>query len=1036
MPVGKQLTVKARSNGKLVSALAGFLTSQPESVLIAPSHSAGEEVAHLAGGIAGFHRVTLLQLALEWARPEMARLGLGPLTDLAAEAIAARIAYDARKSGELKYFDCVAGMAGFPRSLSRTLTELRMARVHAGELTGASGPDLSLLLKRYEAALDSMRLADAARVYQLALDGSSRWQELPLALLDVPIRTRAQRDFLDLAIDRAPAVFSAVREGDAEDLDPAKPASQLDHLRAYLFSESTQKFKNGSDQFDIFSAPGEGLEAVEIARRILGLAREGVRFDAIAILLRSPERYQPMVEDALRRASIPAYFSGGTTRPDAGGRAFLALLSCALEKCSASRFAEYLSLGQVPASGSEPAPDWIPASAEIIPGEPVAIPEPEVDESRVARAPALWEKLLTDAAVIGGRDRWQRRLKGLDREFELNLKTLEREDETRRHDLARRLDQLRELERFALPLIDALSALPAAATWREWIHKLSALARMALRKPEPVLAVLAEFEPMGDVGPASLDEIAAVLSDRLRFLRRDPPQRRYGSVFVGSIDEARGREFGTVFLPGLAEGLFPQRAFEDPLLLDEFRQGPLPLREDRTREERERLQLACAAARDRLIASFPRMDVAEARPRVPSFYALELQRAIDGALPRVFEFQDQAREKAPARLNWPAPDESSQAIDDAEYDLAVLAGGAKAARYLVESNECLARSLRARFKRWETPKWSDSDGLITAHPPVLSVLESKRLKAQPWSPSSLQLYAACPYRFALHGIFGIRPREEAAPIEQMDPLTRGSLFHEIQYAVLNELKSRALLPLCAANVEEAIAVSDRVISQVAEKNKEDLAPAIERVWDTEIGDLRTDLRGWLRHVAFNDDEWLPVHFEFAFGLRAEPGRDPESTADAADLDGVKLRGSIDLVERHISRNALRITDHKTGKVPDPVPHKVGGGKFLQPVLYGMAAEKLLGAPVECGRLFFATQKGAYTPVPIPVDNLSRQFMAKVLSGIDAAVANGFLPAFPQKDTCEYCDYREVCGPYEERRTAKKDRRDERLDDLIEIRGMA
>ena len=33
-------------------------------------------------------------------------------------------------------------------------------------------------------------------------------------------------------------------------------------------------------------------------------------------------------------------------------------------------------------------------------------------------------------------------------------------------------------------------------------------------------------------------------------------------------------------------------------------------------------------------------------------------------------------------------------------------------------------------------------------------------------------------------------------------------------------------------------------------------------------------------------------------------------------------------------------------------------------------------------------------------------------------------------------YRVACGPYEERRTQKKDSRDERLDPLVEIRGMA
>ncbi len=60
---------------------------------------------------------------------------------------------------------------------------------------------------------------------------------------------------------------------------------------------------------------------------------------------------------------------------------------------------------------------------------------------------------------------------------------------------------------------------------------------------------------MGDVGPVTVEEVSEVLSDRLRFLRAEPPQRRWGRVFVGSIEESRGCEFRVVFLPGLAEGL-------------------------------------------------------------------------------------------------------------------------------------------------------------------------------------------------------------------------------------------------------------------------------------------------------------------------------------------------------------------------------------------------------------------------------------------------------------------------------------------------
>jgi len=67
---------------------------------------------------------------------------------------------------------------------------------------------------------------------------------------------------------------------------------------------------------------------------------------------------------------------------------------------------------------------------------------------------------------------------------------------------------------------------------------------------------------------------------------------------------------------------------------------------------------------------------------------------------------------------------------------------------------------------------------------------------------------------------------------------------------------------------------------------------------------------------------------------------------------------------------------------------------------------------------------------------ARQFLAKLTANIYGAIATGFLPPIPDKDACSICDYATVCGPYEERRLAQnKERRDERLEPLNEIRSM-
>jgi hypothetical protein len=76
-----------------------------------------------------------------------------------------------------------------------------------------------------------------------------------------------------------------------------------------------------------------------------------VRFDEMAVLVRSPQQYAGLLEHACGRAGVPAWFDRGTRRPDPAGRALLALLACANEDFSARRFAEYPSLGQVPTSG-------------------------------------------------------------------------------------------------------------------------------------------------------------------------------------------------------------------------------------------------------------------------------------------------------------------------------------------------------------------------------------------------------------------------------------------------------------------------------------------------------------------------------------------------------------------------------------------------------------------------------------------------------------------------------------------------------------
>ena len=153
-------------------------------------------------------------------------------------------------------------------------------------------------------------------------------------------------------------------------------SGSLAQLQRHLFSEdTTPAVSSRDDQVLVFSAPGESRECVEIARRVLALAREGVAFDRMAVLLRSPEEYRAHLAEAFARAGVPVHFARGAVRPDPAGRAFYVLLRCAAEGLSARRFAEYLSLGQVPdaiADGTPPAAmprseRWVTPDQELVP---------------------------------------------------------------------------------------------------------------------------------------------------------------------------------------------------------------------------------------------------------------------------------------------------------------------------------------------------------------------------------------------------------------------------------------------------------------------------------------------------------------------------------------------------------------------------------------------------------------------------------------------------------------------------------------------
>jgi CRISPR/Cas system-associated exonuclease Cas4 (RecB family) len=650
------------------------------------------------------------------------------------------------------------------------------------------------------------------------------------------------------------------------------------------------------------------------------------------------------------------------------------------------------------------------------------------------RAPRKWERLLVEAAVIGGNpERWRRRLDGLAHEFTARLQEVRRLDPEapRGYALLRELAHLTHLRSFVLPIVDEMAGWPSSALWGDWLDRLEAFAPRVLRTTPYVLRVLADLRPMSDVGPVTLEEVRAVLAERLRTVDSEPPARRYGRVFVEPHRRHAAVRSASCSSPEFAERIFPQKPAQDPLLRDEARlalESGLATRADHSRRERVLLRLAAGAAVDRLCVSYPRLDVAEGRARVPSFYALDLLRGATGRIPDHDALERAAAQAGDASLAWPAPADAALAIDDQEHDLAVLGELLEArdvstvrghAQYMLRLNPALRRSVTERWARGQK-KWSPFDGLTRVTDGTRDALAAQRLGTRPYSLSALQKFSICPYQFLLSAVIRLQPFDDPVPLQRLDPLTKGTIVHEMQARVFRDLQERTLLPVTLSTLDIALRVLEEVVVAVAGKYYELLAPAIDRVWREEIASIARDMRGWLRRIADEGEEWTPKHFELSFGLRRDGEHDPASVQDPVILEnGFQLRGSVDLIEEHRPTGVLRVTDHKTGKDRHKDTLVIGGGAVLQPVLYSLVVEQITGKPVAESRLFFCTSAGGYKVRPVMMTPLSRRAGIEALEVVDRAIELGALPTAPAEQACAWCDFRSVCGPHEELRVARK-----------------
>lgn len=579
------------------------------------------------------------------------------------------------------------------------------------------------------------------------------------------------------------------------------------------------------------------------------------------------------------------------------------------------------------------------------------------------------------------------------------------------------------LSDFVGDLTGRLAALAAASSWTDAANTLGALwvdvlggddlnhlpdeERRSADLIDRIIRSLPSLDALGVT--ASLAALRELIE-----LELDADLDRVGragvGVHVGPVSDGVGQDLDVVYIVGLAEGLFPPRPVDDPLLPDAARAltaGVLPtLRERVAREHRQFLAaLACAPPgtpdEPRRVLTFPRGDLRRGGLRVPSRWlvpTLARLRGIDDLVATEWE----PTTPTPGLCVEPSYTSAvtTAAIPGSDQEWRQRAHAAGAA---VAADPVALRAQQMRAAR-RGDAWTRFDGLVGAKP-YLAAQTSGVL-----SPTSLETWFTCPHQYLVKHVLGVREVEDPEEIVQIDPRTRGDVIHRVldrfvQEALDAGAQPQAGAPWPAGDAERLAGIMDEEFA--AEEGCGRVG--LPRIWAATSRGMREDLRQFLASDSTRRarGRLTPLACELTFGRNAQPA------VDVALGDGrtLRIRGSVDRVDEGPA--GLVVVDYKTGrsegyKKIDPT-NPTDHGRYLQLPLYATAARQLLGRPDAAVDVayWFVTRGQRFEYVGYTVDERTTRATQAVLRVALDGIAGGLFPPRPKSHSkgypCPFCD---------------------------------
>lgn len=890
------------------------------------------------------------------------------------------------------------------RTATATLPALRLADVEPGEVWKAGGPEslkklVESLSRQYTDYLQREKIYDEAAVFERALETMSERSEPDVicgVLDEVELPGLAFR-YVEAVAERSHRPLHRIgRVGYGTALPELAAGRRFSRAPVYDAANDEPAIGPGGSLWK--DTPHPSSTGVLETEQVLGTANEiraalrklqqqEIPYDHVELVYTSESDYLPRIYSVLSRYEVPATYSGGLpvtiTRP---GRALRLFYDWIETRFDPTVLVELFASGTLTKIG-------------------------DLDPRRVAT-------ILRKARPARGEAQYFAALDRLEREY--------RDDEATRRDKIQAVDQVRSILRRLFGLVpDRRTTLDRVA---ESTGKF--LDVFARRRTDVVVSGEERDDDSVAVDLEAVETLVRRFTGLTELVDGDHPRSRLVRQFkeqlsrhkmadssprprclhVSDLQSAGYTNRPHVFVIGLDQSAFPGGSSEDPLLLDHMRRdisSELPIRSNTPGETNWHLArvLGMSTGRATLICS--RRNLVDDRPLHPSGAFLRAQRltgAESSSLALLPEFS----------AAGPASDEDLARGLLSESELGMILRETSTWQTRAEERyPWLADGKRAARER-ASERLTRYDGMLEEPE------ESLTLNGKTVSASRLETLMTCTYRYFMRYVLKVEPVEELTERDSdrwLDPREFGSLLHRLFRRFMQELADRGE----SVQRERHEPLMRELLAEEIDREADRMPPPNDAARRRDEKRLWTCARIFLAAEAAHGREHTPAGFEVSFGRgrlstdQEEPlGQEAPVDLQLSDDVQFQLQGVIDRIDRG-PEGSYSVWDYKTGSTHGFEAYDLfSGGEKLQWALYAHALAQITNESVSRSGYFFPTERtyGQRMAQAIPGADEIVQFLEPLFKMVE----RGYFLQAASEEHCQYCDYRGICGDYEQRKS--------------------